>query len=329
MYYSLVVPCYNDRDALERLLKSYDPPDDDFEMIIVDDDSTDGTAEMIAEMAMACPVRYFRMGKNAGPAAARNRGVKEARGQVIVFCDSDITLGKDALPAIKRYFEEENAKSLLACGLIPPSNQGFFPLFKHYLELSWLKNNPVEHTEHFSARLGAVTRDLFLQAGGFDETICSASVEDFEFGHRLAKLTKTRICHDIMYAHCHPTFLRQALLFFNRASLYIPIMMTKGGPDNIGASSKEAGIALSGFLSQMLLILGIFWPKTAILGLFFFAVHVFFSRRLFTITLSKRGIGFTMYTIIVNYILSFFIVFGALWGMVRWLFKRGSDRGEV
>jgi len=92
MYYSLVVPCYNDRDALELILKSYDPPDDNFEMIIVDDGSTDGTAEMVASY----PVRYVRMAKNAGPAAARNRGVKEARGRVIIFCDSDIELGKDA-----------------------------------------------------------------------------------------------------------------------------------------------------------------------------------------------------------------------------------------
>jgi len=320
MYYSLVVPCYNDREALEFLLKSYNPPGDNFEMIVVDDCSTDSTAEMVKSY----PVRYVRMEKNSGPAAARNRGVREAKGDVIIFCDSDIELGKDALPSIKKYFEKENAKSLLACGLLPPPNEGFFPLFKHYLELSWLKNNPVENTEHFSARLGAITKDLFLEAGGFDETIDSASVEDFEFGHRLAKLTKTRICHDIMYAHRQPTFLRQAQLFFNRASLYIPIMMAKGGPDNIGASSKEAGIAASGFLSQIFLVPGIFWPKTMILALFFFAVHIFLALRLFTITLTKKGIAFTTYTVFVNYILSLFIVSGALWGMVRWLFKKGK-----
>ena len=320
MYYSLVVPCYNDQDALELLLKSYNPPCDNFEMIVVDDGSTDNTAEMVKSY----PVRYVRMEKNSGPAAARNRGVREAKGDVIIFCDSDIALGKDALPAIKKYFEKENATSLLACGFLPPYNEGFFPLFKHYLELSWLKNNPVENTEHFSARLGAITKDLFLEAGGFDETIHSASVEDFEFGHRLAKLTKTRICYDIMYAHRHPTFLRQARLFFNRASLYIPIMMAKGGPENVGASSKEAGIAASGFLSQILLVPGIFWPKTMILALFFFAVHIFLSRMLFTITLSKKGLSFTMYTVFANYILSLFIVSGALWGMVRWLFKKGK-----
>lgn len=317
MYYSLVVPCYNDRDALELFLKSYDPPGDNFEMIVVDDCSTDSTAEMVKSY----PVRCVRMEKNSGPAAARNRGVREAKGDVIIFCDSDIELGNDALPLIRKYFEKEDVKSMLAAGFLPPSNKGFFPLFKHYLELSWIENNPVENTEHFSARLGAIHKDLFIKAGGFDESIHSASVEDYEFGHRVAKLTRTRICYDIMYAHRHPTFFRQAKLFFNRACLYIPILMKKGSPDNIGASSREAEIAISAFLSQLLLASGIFRPKMIILSLFFFAVHVFLSRKLFRVVLTQKGICFAMYSILVNYILSFFIVSGASWGMVRWLFK--------
>jgi len=320
VFYSLVVPCYNDRDALELVLSSYDPPDDNFEMIVVDDGSTDGTAEMV----LSYPVRYVRMAENAGPAAARNRGVREARGDVIIFCDADIELGRGALSAIRRQFEEENARSVLACGFMPPTSKGIFPLFKYCLELSWLDNNPVEDTEHFSTRLGALTRELFLEAGGFDESIRSASVEDFEFGHRLARLTKTRICRDIEYAHQHPTFWRQARLFFQRASLYLPIMMSRRGPDNIGASSKEACIAVSGFLSQVLLALGIVWPGAIIAGLFFFGVHIFLSRMLFAITLRKRGMAFTMYAVLVNFILTFFIVSGALWGMMLWLFRRGK-----
>jgi glycosyltransferase involved in cell wall biosynthesis len=318
MNYSLVVPCYNDREALELLLRSYNPPDDGFEFIIVDDGSTDGTEDMVKNY----PVRYIRMEKNSGPAAARNRGVREAKGDVIIFCDSDIELDKEALKGIKSHFEEKGVLSMLASGLLPPPVKGFFPLFKHYLEESWLDNNRVEETEHFSARLGAIKKDLFLKAGGFEENITSASVEDFEFGHRLAKFTRSKVFYDVKFSHRHPGFWKQARLFFARSADYFNVMMSRRGLDNIGASSKEAGIALTGFLSQLFLPLLLVSGKFIYPSVFFFLWHIILSRKLFRITFANKGFFFTLISVAVNYILSFFIVTGVCWGILRHLLKR-------
>ncbi len=324
MYYSLIVPSYNDCDALELLLKSYTPPDDKFELIIVDDCSSDDTSEMVRSY----PVRYVKMVRNSGPAASRNLGVQEAKGDVIIFCDSDIELGSDALKRIKYYFEQKGVRSMMASGFLLPPNPGFFPLFKHYLEESWLGNNRVEYTEHFSARLGAISKELFLKTGGFDESITNANVEDFEFGHRLAKYIKSRICYDVKFSHRHPTFFKQAKLFFTRASSYIPIMMDHRGLDNIGASSKEASIAASAFLSQFMVILCLLRIEFIFVFFLFFILHIYLSRNLIRITLSKKGVIFSLCSIFVNYILSFFIVTGAGWGMMLYFVKRISKNSQ-
>ncbi|MCS6911591.1 MAG: glycosyltransferase family 2 protein, partial [Anaerolineales bacterium] len=87
MNFSVVIPTYNRQATLRRcltaLLAQTYPA---HEIIVVDDGSTDGTAEM---MTRDFPiVRFFRQ-KNAGPASARNRGIREASGDVIAFTDDD------------------------------------------------------------------------------------------------------------------------------------------------------------------------------------------------------------------------------------------------
>jgi hypothetical protein len=84
---SVVIPVYNGerflRDAVENVLGQRYPS---FEIIIVDDGSTDGTEALIADLP--CDVRYFRQ-DNAGPAAARNRGIRDTAGDLIAFLDVD------------------------------------------------------------------------------------------------------------------------------------------------------------------------------------------------------------------------------------------------
>jgi glycosyltransferase involved in cell wall biosynthesis len=87
MIYSVIIPTYNRRDLLAEAITSvlqqhYDAID----IIVVDDGSTDRTAQMIAEKFPS--MRYFYQ-SNQGPAAARNRGILESKGELVAFLDSD------------------------------------------------------------------------------------------------------------------------------------------------------------------------------------------------------------------------------------------------
>ncbi len=80
MYISVVIPTHNRKDLLRRCLEAATNQDyPDYEVIVVDDGSTDGTGEMVQHEFPQ--VRYIRQEPNRGPAAARNRGIEAAGGR--------------------------------------------------------------------------------------------------------------------------------------------------------------------------------------------------------------------------------------------------------
>ena len=90
---SVVIATYNRKNLLEKSLESLfrqNYPPDKYEIVIVDDGSTDGTEEMVKRKRPPCKLRYFRHSERKGPSKARNLGINKAEGEVIIFIDSDV-----------------------------------------------------------------------------------------------------------------------------------------------------------------------------------------------------------------------------------------------
>lgn len=108
---SICIPTYNRKDYLKETLETvFAQTYKDYEVVIVDDGSTDGTDEMIAGMTEN--IRYFKQ-ENAGDAAARNTLMKMAKGEYITFIDSDDLLYPDTVERLTNSVEHHNGK---ACG---------------------------------------------------------------------------------------------------------------------------------------------------------------------------------------------------------------------
>lgn len=93
---SIVIPCYNHGRYLGEALASIGTPSVATEIVVVDDGSTDNTSDVVATFETANAFRCARQA-NAGLAAARNRGLRESRGQYVVFLDADDRLAPGAV----------------------------------------------------------------------------------------------------------------------------------------------------------------------------------------------------------------------------------------
>jgi glycosyltransferase involved in cell wall biosynthesis len=109
---SVIIPTYNRAQTIGRSVESaLRQTYTNIEVIVVDDGSTDDTPAVLA--AMSGPVRTVRQA-NAGPSAARNRGVKEARGAIVAFLDSDDVWLPDKL-AIQMKVLNHGGKEMCCC----------------------------------------------------------------------------------------------------------------------------------------------------------------------------------------------------------------------
>lgn len=177
---TIIVPTFNRGGVLgltlPRLL-GQDFARDDYEVLVIDDGSEDGTAEALRKLDS--PHLGYHRFDHAGVAAARNRGLERARGELLVFLDDDAFVGPDFLG--RRVAAHAAAPGLVATGPIievveiPPEvpRAHFWKGF---------------HRIPFPGGNASVRKEYVERAGGFDESFCQYGWEDTEFARRLWRL---------------------------------------------------------------------------------------------------------------------------------------------
>ena len=110
-YLSLVIPCYNEQENVDALLTRVDsalqPLNRPFEVILIDDGSTDDTPRLLAEGMKKFPwLRVLRMAKNGGQSAAFEAGFAAARGEVIATIDADLQNDPEEIPRLVPMLDE-------------------------------------------------------------------------------------------------------------------------------------------------------------------------------------------------------------------------------
>ncbi len=179
---TIIIPTYNRAALLAETLDSVSGQSfRDYEIVVVDDGSTDETARMIARRPE--PIRYFRQ-RNEGASSARNHGLREARGSLVAFLDSDDLWLAGYLKACVGLLSGRDELAMVYCDFTCIGETGQ-PVNGHRKVqhdgdvIESLFASTFVHTSCVMAR-----KSVVLDAGGFDESL--PTNEDYDLWLRLA-----------------------------------------------------------------------------------------------------------------------------------------------
>ena len=177
--FSLIIVSFNTKEILKNALSSIFAycPGEMFEVIVIDNNSGDGSAEMLNNF-FGDKIKLIINKHNAGFGAANNLGAKIARGEYLFFLNSDIIAKEDILSGLAKIFESRPEIGILAPRLILPDGSeqkfasGNFPSLADLI-LGKIKKDAAEKKyikiDWVSGAALAIRKNLFDQAGGFDE----------------------------------------------------------------------------------------------------------------------------------------------------------------
>lgn len=215
---SVIIPTFNKRDILLRTLNSLwqqDLSTDDFEILVVDDGSTDGTQEVLRELSAPCSLRYYYQ-QHKGQMAAINLGIRRARGEFILLTCADMIAAKDLLKEHIRIHRRFAKTEVAVVGRILYHPELNITPFMKYLRracdrhfaLDRIKNKDSVAPDFFLISNASAKRHVLIDVGPCDEDL-GYDVQDTDLGYRL-KLKGCRLIYNenALCYHYHATDLR-------------------------------------------------------------------------------------------------------------------------
>lgn len=209
---SVAIPAFNYAHLLERAVCSVASQlDDKTELLVVDDGSSDHTPDVLARLKIRFPSKFFYVRQtNAGPAAARNHGLKRAQGRFILFLDADDELLPGAIAAIHQAIKENPQATAILGGhrdCFPDGKEKQrFPTPIHGSALERSRNYLIEKRISISHGASVFARELVEQRP-YPEHLRQS--EDIPvFAYVVAMSTAVLLQRALVRIHKHPDSLR-------------------------------------------------------------------------------------------------------------------------
>ena len=322
---SLIIPVHNAGDHFEACLKAIHsstiPPN---ELIVV----ADGEPEETCILAKRYGAKVLRTSSPQGPAYARNMGAAAAHGDILFFVDADVLIKRDTVEKILFFFMDHSVyDALIGSYDDTPGEKNFLSQYKNMAH-HYVHQHSNEEATTFWGACGAIRRDTFLDAGGFDASYRKPSIEDIEFGYRL-KASEKRIFlnKSVQVTHLKRwqfgSLLRTEI--FQRALPWSRLLLTmRRMPSDLNLSMSNRLSVLLVFLGLLLAAIGVVLPwgffGVALCALLLVAIH----RRFYLFFLSRKGVGFAACTLLWHWLS--FLYGGTVFG---WVYAGQSIRAVI
>jgi glycosyltransferase involved in cell wall biosynthesis len=240
MKVSVIVPTYNRGNKMVDTVKSIennDFPRREFELILVNDNSPDDTEEIIKNLQKRYKnIKYMKNEKNLGPAAARNRGIKSARGKYIFFTDDDCLVPRNWLKTYVSFLDKH--KNVVGTGgiLQPASNNLVARIEILKDKVLGIKANKImigrQEVPMGFTNNTAYRKEVFKKVGYFNEKFKIPGGEDPELKSRVVKQydvafipLKVKHNHNYNLDYLSGTMIKQGLERMPPKQLYKKIIM--------------------------------------------------------------------------------------------------------
>lgn len=266
---SVVMPVYNAERLLGECLAALRASTwRDFEIIVVDDSSTDASREIAATHG----ARVVPSGGRLGPAGARNKGVEHAAGDIIFFIDSDVVVRPDTLARLMAAFDAD--PGLAGVIAVQSPAMRFRNLCSVYKNL-WMYHTYVrragEDVPLFYTTAAGIRRQAFLDSGGFDLGYTNPNVEDTDYGQKLARMGfRVQILPDLEVEHVKGYDLAGLLRVDFLRSMSLARLKLRKSADGIGNNDTSVptsyilSVPLAG-LALLALVLGVAFGSRTLL----------------------------------------------------------------
>ena len=207
MLVSIIIPTYNRKPILEKSLLALENQKlpsfiKDYEIVVVDDGSTDGTPSWLKKESDKFPHVHLIEQEHGGPAQGRNTGVDGSNGDLIIFIDSDLVVTETFISSharkLNNFWIKNNTQLCFTYGTVINTSNFENPTSEPYKlqDISWA---------YFATGNVGIHRNLLEKAGLFDPSFRLYGWEDLELGERLRQIgVKLIKCPEAVGYHWHP-----------------------------------------------------------------------------------------------------------------------------
>jgi len=293
-FITVIVPVYNGGHFLHQCLDAlFTSEYSAFELIVIDDCSTDDSAEISRKKGAT----VLHMPLRSGPGAARNYGAEKGRGDILLFVDADVVVKRDTLAKVAKDFQEHpEIAALFGSYDDEPQEKNFLSQYKNLCH-HFVHQQSSSEAFTFWAGLGAVRRETFLSVGGFDhKQFPIPSIEDIELGVRFRKMGHRILLDKELQAKHLKKWGIWSWLRTDICCRAMPwsklLLMSKHIVNDLNLRTSDRLSAMLVGLSVGLLPFALLKPFLLFVIIFLLLIILLLNRKLFRFFLQRKGILF-------------------------------------
>ena len=314
---TIIVTTYNVQQTIRQTMDCIvaSRVDFDFDIVVVDDQSTDNTVSILREYS----INLIELEKNRGPAHARNIAIQAASGEFLIFIDSDVVFPDDLLQRMMDKINEDPKIGGVGSVSDPePLNPNFFSRYfamqEYYLITSCAS---VNRNLGICTRCGILRRKLFEEFGGFDERHRKPSIEDYQFSLRIRSSYDTYWDPDFVNQHHFPESFWQIMKRLHRNTREMIQVMSDLEVKDTGPYVNDTRSRIFIGFSGLLLLLVPFSLFFLIPSFVFMVGAIWIKRELLTLFISRHGWIFAIKGWLIYVAICFPLLTGTFEGLIK------------